>query len=155
MKKVLSSLLILGTTISLVACSSTGNKADSLLEKGNTYFGTHTTDEIIVVDSNDSWTIKNSSMDDSNYTVVSVTETGDKIEDYPIVELKAKEVVGDIDSSFAKREGRKFIIAKDGNDVFFRSISEDNLKGVTGKLEESEDDNEVIKDLANYFFTMK
>lgn len=155
LKKIVLSLIFSISTFALFGCSYSGlnTNNESLLEKGATYLGKNATSEIINVDSSDSWTIKNKNKDDSNYSVVSVNKTGETVGKYPVVRLVATEVNGDIKSAFAKREGREFITVIDGNEVYFRSIADENRKSIKEKMESSDDPDEYIKKISNYVFT--
>lgn len=153
--KIVLLFLIASITFVLFGCSSSKSNAsnESILEKNATYIGKNATNEIIKVDSNDSWTIKSQSKDDSNYSVVTVSKTDEKVEKYPVIKLVVNKVSGDINSVFAKREGRNFIVVKDGNEVYFRSISDDNRKSITDKMKQVKDPDEYIKEISNYVFT--
>lgn len=153
-KIALKMFLFIALTITLYGCSAT--KADenpqNILKADSIYIGVNATKEIIEVDSDNTWTIKSENEDDTNFTVVSVEETGEKIGEFPVVELVAKEVNGDIESSFAKREGRMFIVVNDEDGVFFRSIADENRDSITADLEKTDDPTAHIKDIANFKF---
>ncbi|WP_260288377.1 hypothetical protein [Peribacillus aracenensis] len=149
--KVLFATFLIGVILSLPACKS-DSESSIELEKGATYIGKNATFELIEVNSSDSWTIKSQSEDDTNYTVVSVKETGENVGEYPIIELKATEVMGDIDSRFAKREGRQFIMIQDDEGLYFKSIAEDIIKEMEDELQKTEDKDELIKKLSNFKF---
>ncbi|MFB7304577.1 MULTISPECIES: hypothetical protein [Bacillati] len=154
-QKVLKTVVFFLLIFTLTACNSSTSGSLTALKKGETYYGKNATFEMIEVNSNDSWTIKSKDLDDSNYTVVSVEDTGEKVDKYPVIELKATETKGDIDSRFAKKEGRKFIIVKDENEVYFRSVSESNISGIEEKLKKESDKDELIKSISNYIFARK
>lgn len=143
--------ILIGVVLSLSACRSE-SELSTELEKGDTYIGKNATFELIEVNSSDSWTIKSQSKDDTNYTVVSVEETGEKVDKYPLIELKATEVLGDIDSRFAKREGRQFIMIQDEEGLYFKSIAEDIIKEMEDKLQKTEEKDELIKKISNFKF---
>lgn len=151
----LKKLLVLLLAVVLCGCSASGSTGSSegVLDKDTTYLGKNATKEIIEVDSGNTWTIKSENEDDTNYTVVSVEVTDEMIGDFPVVKLVAEEVNGDISSSFAKREGRSYIIAKDGDEVFFRSIAEENKESISSEMETVNDQNEYVKEIANFKFS--
>lgn len=149
--KALLMCLMVFCIFTLAACSSS-SKAPTDLKKGDTYIGKNATSEIINVKSNDSWTIKSKGKDDMNYTVATVTKTDENIGGYPVIELKTKEVKGDIDSRFVKPEGRKYIVIKDGKEVYFRSVSEDNIADIKEKLKNTKDKDAYIEGISNYIF---
>ncbi|WMX58513.1 hypothetical protein [Peribacillus sp. R9-11] len=149
--KVLKITFLFAVFFSLSACKSDSESSNGL-EKGATYIGKNATFELIEVNSNDSWTIKSQSEDDTNYSVVSVDKTGDTIDEYPIIELTVTEVMGDIDSRFAKREGRQFIMIQDGNDLYFKSISDEIVQEMEEKLKKTDEKDDLIKKLSNFNF---
>lgn len=139
----------------LAACSSNADSSSrdsEILEKGKTYYGKNATHEIIEVDSETTWTIKSDKKDDTDYSVVNVNETGEEIAGYPVIELVAEEVIGDIESRFAKREGRKFIVVSDETSVYFRSVAEENKDEIRDDLNNSDDKDRHVMDIANYIF---
>ncbi|MGG4263785.1 hypothetical protein [Peribacillus simplex] len=144
-------IILIVLVLSLSACKPESGLSTEL-EKGDTYIGKNATLELIEVNSSDSWTIKSQSKDDTNYTVVSVKETDEKVDKYPVIELKATEVMGDIDSRFAKREGRQFIMIQDEEGLYFKSIAEDIIKEMEEELQKTEEKDELIKNLSNFKF---
>lgn len=147
-------IFIMVMSLFLAACSAaSGSEPSGSLEKNETYIGLKATKEIIEVESDSSWKIKSANEDDTNFTVVSVEETGELIGELPVVKLIAEEVSGDISSTFAKREGRSFIYIKDGDEVFFRSIADENRESIASEIEKVDDPVEYIKEIANFKFT--
>lgn len=143
---------VLLATFLLSACNFDNSPTTNRLEKGAVYTGENATSEIVKVDSNDSWTIKSRHQDDTNYTIVSVTDTDEEIADFPVITLKSTEVIGNINSSFSKREGRDFIMIKDGSKLYFRSISDENRDSIQGKLKKEEDKKGYLEGISNYQF---
>lgn len=159
-KKVIGFLLCLITIILLAACGSkeenTNKKqAEGLLPIGSTLLGARATNEIIHVDSANTWTVKDEHKDDTNYNITSVEKTGEKVDKYEVYRLVATEVYGDIESSFSKREGRNFIMVKDGDTYYFKSIADETKEGITEKLSLSEDKDATVKEISNYAFKLQ
>ncbi|TRZ39374.1 hypothetical protein CEQ21_07375 (plasmid) [Niallia circulans] len=159
-KKVIGILMCLITVILLAACGSkeeskSNKQAEGLLPVGSTLIGARATKEIIHVDSANTWTVKDEHKDDSNYNITSVEKTGEKVDKYEVYKLVATEVYGDIESSFSKREGRNFIIVKEGDTYYFRSIADGNIEGITENLASSEDKDATVKEISNYTFKLQ
>ncbi|GKU84313.1 MULTISPECIES: hypothetical protein [Niallia] len=158
-KYAISLILSLLTIITLTACATKEESktatAAGLLPVGDTYIGIHATNEIIHVDSPSSWTIKDEHKDDTNYNITSVEKTGEKVDKYEVYRLVAEEVYGDIESSFSKREGRNFIIVKDEDTLYFRSIADGNIEGITEKLTNAENKDAIVKKISNYSFKLQ
>lgn len=151
MKKVVLGLFFTFTPLILFGCTDSKASSD-ILENDSTYIGKSGTSEIIVVDSKDSWTIKDRHEDDLTYSVVKVSETDEKVDDYTVINLVATEIKGD-ETPFARREGREFIIAEDDEGLYFRTVVDDNKESLSEDLSNAEDKIEYIKDVANFRFT--
>ncbi|MEY8742806.1 hypothetical protein AB9M62_25415 [Bacillales bacterium AN1005] len=153
-KKVIGILTGVSLALLLTACGSTTKSSDkkpeSLLEVNSTYEGVKGTKEIIQVNSDDTWTVKDKYKDDSNYNVNTLEKTDEKVDKYTVYKIVATEVNGDIRSALSKREGRKFIIVKDGEDIYLRTVSDENTEGITDKLVDAKNKDELLIDIANY-----
>lgn len=136
----------------VVLLSGCGNSEAGALEKDTKYVGRGATEEIIEVKSDSSWKIKSKNEDDSNYNMVSVTDTGEKLAEYPAIELKITEKSGDIESSFGREEGRDFIYLEDEDVIYFCAFSEDSKEEITKRLEEASDPDEEFKDMSTFTF---
>lgn len=145
-------VLLAGVLFLIAGCSSDENSSAEVLGKDKIYHGKNATHEIIEVNSGTSWTIKSDKKDDTNYSVVTVKETGEEIAGYNVINLTAEEVQGDIESSFAKREGRDFIVVSDESSVYFRSVAEENKQEIEDNLNATENKDQHIMDIANYIF---
>ena len=147
----------LSIVLLLAACGSTtennDKKAETLLGENSMYEGIKGTREIIQVNSDGTWTIKLKNKDDSNYNVNTIEKTGEKIDKYSVYNMVATEVNGDIRSALSRREGRKFIVVKDGEVIHLRTVGEKNTEGITDKLKEAEDKDALLTDISNYNFT--
>ncbi|MDM5335799.1 hypothetical protein QUF84_00615 [Fictibacillus enclensis] len=146
---------VTGLLFSSLMLAGCGSSSVAGVEKGETYMGKMATDVIIEADSNDSWTVKSKYKDDANYSVVDVKGTGDKVGDYPVINVKATKIIGDIDSQFAKREGRDFITVKDKKVLYFIAVGKENIEGIESKLKKIKDKDDYIKGLSNYKFIVK
>ncbi|RBP59296.1 hypothetical protein DES36_11921 [Alkalibaculum bacchi] len=163
-KKTFTILLLLILTFLLIGCSK---RSAGVLETGKTYFPAKvttneitkglTTKEIIEVEDEQTWIIKDKSKDDTNYIVAKVSDTGEKIGDYNLFTLTAEEIYGDIDDSFAPREGESYVITEDEEKIYFTPVNYDEY---VKALENGEDfsktkDTEInlkIKDHVKYQF---
>lgn len=144
-KNILFALFLL-ITILISGCSKGG-----VLEKG-TYIGKTGTIQIIEVSSSDEWVIKERNKSDENYIVASVTKTGEKIEEYPIIELKAKQRIGNIRDTFASREGREYIVAENDEEIYFLLAGEKVRDEKKRDLKKAKDKVEYIKEHAKFTF---
>lgn len=146
----LKPLLILSL---LSGCSANAsNEGNSgALEAGETYLGIQTTDEIISVDTAEEWTITYQDEDPNTYSVVSVSNTGKQIGDYPIYNVVAKEIVGN-SSPFVKKSGKQYIISEDKEGIYFIVVSEKTIEDHKKGIEESDDPHTYIKKNSIYRF---
>ncbi|APC50380.1 hypothetical protein BME96_19040 (plasmid) [Virgibacillus halodenitrificans] len=144
--------LLAGLSIIAVGCGVNSENESKVLEEGKVYDGKNATHEIIEVESGSNWTVKSDKKDDSNYSVVTVDDTGEEIAGYHVINIKAEEVNGDIESSFAKREGRDFIIVSDEESVYFRSVAEENKSEIEEALKNTDNPDQHVKDISNYIF---
>lgn len=137
----------------LTGCGSTvaTSSNSGALEVGTVYLGVQTTDEVITVDSAEEWTVTFQDEDPETRSVVSVSDTGEKIADYPIYDVVAKEIVGD-NSPFAKKSGKKYIISEDDEGVYFIVVSDKTIEEHKKGIEESEDPHSYIKANSIYRF---
>lgn len=147
-------LVITGLALSLAGCSEANSVSE--LQKDAVYIGKGATDEIIEVQSKETWKVKDMYKDDSNYTIATVKELDEKVDEYPLIELTSKEIYGEV-SSFSRREGRKYILVEDElGDLYFRSISEENIDQVTeelGKRKTLEEKNDYLIEIAKFEFS--
>lgn len=133
-------MVVTGVILGLTGCSS--SESYSPLNKGSVYIGKAATNQIIEVESNNSWKIKDMNKDDSNYAVATVEKLDEKVDDFFLIELKATEIYGDV-GSFAKREGRKYILVEDNTgDLYFRWITDENIDEITSELVKKESNQE-------------
>lgn len=135
----------------LIAMLISGCSKDGILKKG-TYIGKTGTIQIIEVNSSDEWIIKERNKSDENFIVTSVTKIGEEIEGYPIIELKAKQIIGNIRDSFAPREGRQYIVAENDKEIYFMLAEEKARDEKKQDLKEAENKVEYIKEHAKFTF---
>lgn len=143
------------TLLMLSGCKQTNDNV-GLLENDSVYIGTSdsATSEIIEVTSKNTWAIKNKHLDDSTYSIVTVSDTGEELGGYPIHEIIATEIYGK-ETAFAKREGAKYLIYEDEEGLFIIHVSkgvnspEEIKKGFT----EAGDSVDYFKDKAHYSFS--
>ncbi|KIO69700.1 hypothetical protein B4065_1366 [Caldibacillus thermoamylovorans] len=137
----------------LTACnSSSDSKAPEILENDSIYFGKNATHEIIQVESEKKWIVKSDLKDDSNYNVLEVKNTGEKIDKYPIINLTVTDVSGDIESSFGTREGRKFILLKESDEIHFIAAKDEYRDEIENNIEQSNDPIDYLKSISKYDF---
>lgn len=147
-KKTITLSLLTALMFLLVGCSG---KSVGILEVGETYIGASGTSEIIEVNDTNQWTIKDRFEDDTTYTIASVTETGEKIGDYPVFRITGEEIYGD-ESVFAKREGEEWIVADDEEGVYFTRIRETTRDEITKGIETAENYDLYVKEKATFKF---
>lgn len=153
MKKIIISILSVGLiSLFVYGCNSSSTKSSSkILEKG-VYLGKNATKEIIEVSEDTTWTIK-SDLKDSSFNTVSVSDTGKKIDEYPVVKLTIEDTKGDIESYFGTREGRNFLVARENDNVYFIAISDENREEIEKNIvKEKEDKIAYLKRVSKYSF---
>lgn len=148
-KRICTLFLLSALTFLLIGCSG---KSVGILETGKTYIGGFGTNEIIEVVEPNKWTIKNKHKDDTNYTIASISETGEKIGDYPVFRIVGEEIYGDLDSVFAEREGVDYIYVEDEEGVYFESLTKSSREELAKGLSETKDSDGYVKETALYKF---
>lgn len=144
-------VILMFSALILVGCGVSGS---GVLNNGKIYSGQYATHEIIEVQSKDEWIIKDKKEDDSTYTVATVTETGENIADYPVIEIKGIEVYGE-GSRFAPREGKQFIYVETEETIHFRRVmleEEEHTENLTKELMDSDDPDALVIDHSSFDF---
>lgn len=152
-KTVAFSLMTVGLFTS--GCSSaSGSAGADLLSPGDVYVGVNGTSQAIKVNSNGTWTITKKNKDTSEYTIAEVSSTGEKIDDYDIVNVIATEIQG-YETPFAKTEGRDYFILKSEDELFLGGVSSDSMDNISEDILNASDPEARAKELANFSFEKK
>uniref|UniRef100_UPI00344D9E86 hypothetical protein n=1 Tax=Carnobacterium sp. TaxID=48221 RepID=UPI00344D9E86 len=151
-KKISLVMIMSFVLIVLGGCSvSSANTNKGVLDKESIYSGTYATNEVINVLSDKEWKITFHNEDPNTYTIANISATDEKIGEYKVYNVKAKEINGE-GSPFAKLEGRDYIFTKDEEGLYFIVISNDTILDHTAGIVEGNDPDEYIKDNAKYRF---
>lgn len=145
-------LLIGALTVTLVLVGCTGKEGSSNVIENGLYEGKGSNNHIIDASSGDGYILKNKLQDDSNYGVIEIVQTGDKLHEFEVYNFKLSEVYGDVGRGFMRPEGREFVIIQGEEELYLRSLSEDLKQELSATLEEVEDREEYLKNSSNFKF---